>query len=388
MATPQQLAESTRVAQEAAKLIGGTFEQGKGFTPGSTPTSPSGDALLGEIRKKLVKNAEAVSSVNTGLEDSIKRAIGAVNQGTQAESQRIGSVFDREIDFATGQAQNTMADFSETRTGFGTQMVALRNLVDTTDKNLKDLQQRKEELILQNNAAGAQKIADLEMKAIEYRQQATQQVFQNLLGVANFDLNRIAENRATTQFKAEMEFRNRELAATTEARMADLAAEFGVSIEDGDTLQDIVRKVAPIASRERNARLSSMLKDIETETTQANFDTELMDILATPDASGNYPTAAQAANMVLQQRKELGVKMTNEEYNLIYSRANDIYNQIKTRRDSEKAQAAPGYLDTIGIGFQDIMRRITQPSKSISEIEKSLGLPTQQDDFFSSLFQS
>lgn len=66
---------------------------------------------------------------------------------------------------------------------------AFRSLVETTDKSLKDLAMRKEALVLQNNFKAAEKIAELEVKALETKQEASRQYFTNLLNLGNFALN-------------------------------------------------------------------------------------------------------------------------------------------------------------------------------------------------------
>lgn len=55
MPTPEQIAEATRVAQEAAQKIGGTFQQGVGFTPGAEKPEDPNLALVRGAAKAGVK---------------------------------------------------------------------------------------------------------------------------------------------------------------------------------------------------------------------------------------------------------------------------------------------------------------------------------------------
>lgn len=228
-------------------------------------------AMLTELQDMLSTGAKAVSSSATGIEESIGRAMGAVKTGTEAESARIESVFDREIDFARGQAQSQITTSLEGRAGFGTQIVALRNLVESTDKQLNDLEQRKQELILQNNAAGAAKISELEMQALQYRQQAQQQVFDNLLSVSAFGLSAEQFREGQRQFGEEMAFKRQTQSFAERQAMGSVALEFGIDIQEGDDIDSVVNRAVGTGqiSERRALELEKIRADIANSKAQA-----------------------------------------------------------------------------------------------------------------------
>lgn len=147
-------------------------------------------------QQRLLEQNEVISSQDTELEQSFAAARQGVRQAQQASAARIESQFGRERGYLERDAQAGFTDFAERRSGFGTQMAAFRRLVETTDKNLNDLEQRKQELILQGESDAASKIAGLQVNELEMRQQAQQQMFNNILGLSQFGLQSTTANEA------------------------------------------------------------------------------------------------------------------------------------------------------------------------------------------------
>ncbi len=141
---------------------------GKPLTPPSSNLQTGGDSsdFMKAIQEKLLGQSGVISSTNTQLESRLNNAIKGVNQARDASGKAIESSYNREADFQSGQAGLNIQTQLEGRSGFATQMVAFRNLVETTDKSLKDLEQRKQELLLQNDATAASKVSDLQFKAL------------------------------------------------------------------------------------------------------------------------------------------------------------------------------------------------------------------------------
>lgn len=171
----------------------------------NTTTGANNRAFMTEVQNRLLGQADVVSSLDTEIESSFDKAISGIETSRDANTQRIESQFGRELGYAQDNAQAQFTDFSENRSGFGTQMVAFRRLVETTDKELKDLEQRKQELILQGESNAASQLAQLQVQQLQFRQQAEQQVFGNLLNVGNFSLQTQAADRAERQFGLQLE---------------------------------------------------------------------------------------------------------------------------------------------------------------------------------------
>ena len=95
--TPQQiLQESTNAAQIAAQSIGGTFEQGVGFSGGNIAPTPSSvgaspttgasvsDQFLAELKKKLLGESGIVSSQGSAITNAYDTAVSGL-QGAQED---------------------------------------------------------------------------------------------------------------------------------------------------------------------------------------------------------------------------------------------------------------------------------------------------------------
>jgi hypothetical protein len=218
----------------------------KNPTPEKTPD------FMSTIQDKLLEQSSLVSSTNSNLESRLNTAISGVETSAEKSNKALESAYGRERAFQEGQGSLKIQDQLEGRTGFATQMIALRNLVETTDKSLKDLEQRKNELILQNDANAAAKVSELQFKALEFQQQAQQQTFSNLLGMANFGISSAQEQRLT---KAQTFTENK--------AMSDIALQYGIDLKPGDTIDTITSKAMVFASEEQKARLAKLQSEIK-----------------------------------------------------------------------------------------------------------------------------
>lgn len=235
----------------------------------------SDDEFISELQDKLVSQAGAVSSTDSNIQSAINEAIKSTRSGTAATNRQIQTQAFRERGYIQDDAKYQMSDFAESRTGFGTQMTAFRKLVETTDKNLNDLEMRKEELIMQNNAAGAAKITELQLQALDYKQKAMQQTFDNLLSVSSFGLQAKSFQEGKRQFDLNYELEGKKFQLSKDAqsftekqRISEIALEFGLDVNDGETIDTIVDRAA--ATGQVNERRQLELERIRAEIRNAN----------------------------------------------------------------------------------------------------------------------
>jgi len=200
--------------------------------------------FLKTIQDKLLGQSGVVSSTTSELEGRLNNAISGVETATEAGAAKIESEFGRELDFRKGVAGQAVTAGRAAGSGGVLNLSALRALTETTDKSLKDLEQRKQELILQNNATGAAKVAELEFSAIEFQQKAQQQTFSNLLGMANFGIQSAQEKRLSEQqtFAEQQSINN-------------IALEFGLD-PTGKTFNEITQEAMVFASDDRKNKLA------------------------------------------------------------------------------------------------------------------------------------
>ena len=235
----------------------GTPSKGSGGSvdaPAETPSSSGGgssDPFIKELQKSLLAQSGMVSSASSNIEKSIDEAISGVRRSNEASTARIESEYSRERSFQLGKNATSEEAFFENRTGYATSVTAFTNLREYNAKSIKDLDQRKNELILAGDAAAAGKIAELQLQKLSFEQQAAQQTFQNLLGIGNFSLNVQAGERADRA----QNFQER-------SAMGAIALQYGISLQDGDTIDDVVTRAMPMASEEQKLKLEQIRTSI------------------------------------------------------------------------------------------------------------------------------
>lgn len=257
--------------------------------------------LLKSVQEKLLGQAGAVSSTTSELESRLTAAISGIGTAQEATAKRIESQFGRELGFQKDIAGQAVVAGRAAGSGGLLNISALRELTQTTDKSLKDLEQRKQELLLANDAAGASKIAELEFRALEFKQVAQQNIFSNLLGISNLGIQTAQEARL-----------GRQQTFQEQQATAGIALQYGLTIQPGETLADVVTRAMPIASEEQKAGLANIIADTKLKNAQAakalQGDANGVTDLSLPtlvnqtilfDAEGRSPTAdAEYSNLL------------------------------------------------------------------------------------------
>lgn len=289
----------------------------KTATTATGTTPPTVDELLSTIQTQLLGNSGMVSSDDTNLEKSINAAIDSVKKSKDANTASVEGTYGREIQAAKDKSSSDITTFGESGRGFAVNIGALRELVNTGDKNIKDLEQRKQELLLQGEADAASKISDLQLQEYTLRQDARQKVFQNLLQLGNF---------ATGVQNNQLQQRTQNFAERS--AIATLASKYGVPVAENDTIDTIAAKVAPFASESAKleiAKTKAQINQANAEAAKAlrgdsaNIDDLTASVLATAFRKGD---TAFLANI-----KDAGT-------------AGKVYNQIEKQRQADVAAAA------------------------------------------------
>ena len=236
---------------------------------GSTPTTNGSDteAFNSAVEKRLLGQSNIVSSFDTQLEQSYTDAAAGLRTGNEASKQRIESVYNRERSGIQDAGQNAVGGFAESRSGFATQMAGLRAIVQTTDKNLNDLQQRKEELILQGDSQTATAISGLIIDKLKFKHDAEQQVFSNLLGMANYGQQK--EQSAAQLAQSKTQFDQKMKYDETTA-MTSIALEYGLQAQPGETLTTLYSRATSQMGADSPAALK--IKQAQSEINRNNAD--------------------------------------------------------------------------------------------------------------------
>ena len=148
-------------------------------------TGVSDNPFLIALQNRLTGDVGISTSNSTGVDAAIGEVINQLQTGQKARATAITNRAERTRAETEALGQSQIISAREARRGNATNMAVLQQLQKSVDASLKDLDQREQEALANNEADTAFKIADLKMKQLEFKQQATQQAFQNLLSTAN-----------------------------------------------------------------------------------------------------------------------------------------------------------------------------------------------------------
>lgn len=159
----------------------------------NTPTGqdPTGgiNSLMSVLQEKLINSSSIISSEDTNLEKMIGNAVSSIKENNTNSNKVIDSKFNREIGVAKEDQAAQITNQLEQGRGFAINIGALRKLTETTDKEIKDLEQRKQELMMQGDVEASKQITDLQIKAYELRANSIEKTFSNLLSYGSLLIN-------------------------------------------------------------------------------------------------------------------------------------------------------------------------------------------------------
>lgn len=173
-----------------------------GSSTGTPTTPPNGgidpNSLLSAVQSKLLSQSSVVSSSDSDLQNSLNQAMSGVQTSQDKTDQATTLNYNQKEQDAQDKGSQDVLAGRAAGSGGVLNIGALRAVTDTIDKNVNDLEKQKQELILQNDAAGASKIADMQLQALQFKQTAQQQTFSQLLQLGQFGVQAQTEQRAQT----------------------------------------------------------------------------------------------------------------------------------------------------------------------------------------------
>lgn len=216
-----------------------------GGSTGTTGDSsnPTDSALMDQIQQRLLSQSDVISSQSTGVENQIGSIIGGIQTGEQQSEQATTLNYNAQEVQAQAAGQQTLTSTEEAQRGYATNYAALQRIQDTTTKNVASLETQKQQLILQGESTAAQTISGLQVQALQFQQQAQQQVFTNLLNLAQYG----QAQQAAQQSQAAQSF-------SEQQAISSIALQYGLQVQPGDTINSITTRAAPLATQqEQNA---------------------------------------------------------------------------------------------------------------------------------------
>lgn len=232
--------------------------------PGNQPAMDS-NPLIAALTERLTNQASGIStSSSSNLQNSINEAIAGTQMAGELSRQRLESERQRELGFARDRQGAQLTGALENRRGYATQVVALRELTETTEKEIKDLDQRYQEMIMAGDAATAQRVADLQMQKLEFLQEQEQQFYNNLISVANLQQEALQMAQQNEQFIRAQEQQERQFRDELKQSQYEFDRNYGLELDMMDIRErelDIQLERNQIAWAEYNQKKSEIVAE-------------------------------------------------------------------------------------------------------------------------------
>ncbi len=239
-------------------------------------------------QKLLDVSGGFVSSQDTGIEEAISKAITGIEKGREAGTARVESIFERAKLGALTAGGREFTTAEESRRGFATNQGLLKLIADTTETELKDLEQRKQELILAGEAEAARQISTLQIQSLQFKQESQQRTFTNLLSLAGLEIQKGAATRE-----------ERRLTIQEDQSISNIALEFGLDIREDDTIASITERAKEGATEKRKLELDKIRADIERTKAETAKVLRGEDAIFTPEVIESIAIAANSNPAVL-----------------------------------------------------------------------------------------
>ena len=320
-----------------------------------TGTSASTNTFNQEIQNRLLAQADVVSSSDTGIEKAITSAIQGTQKAGQATAGRINLEAGRQRGYLEQQGQTAVQGFTEGRSGFATQMTALRNLVQTTDKNLNDLESRRQEALLQNDANTASQIAGLQIQELQFKQQAQQQTFSNLLGLSQLGQSQQQIEQQQYQFNVRQKF-------DEQTAMSSVALQYGLDVQPGESFKDLYSRAVRDMGADSPAALAIKEAKSTIDANNANIRRINAEI-----AQGNQKLSATDEEALAQ-----AISANPNNTDAILNGITDINTRVRILNKSGEIEHSTAAQNAVNDGklLEDYVADILR-DKSLSETEKA-----------------
>ena len=269
--TASETVSRIKAAREAAKSTT------TGTTAGASASKP--DPLIEALTARLTEQGKGISSsASSNLQNSINDAISGVQRAGDLRSGALELERGREVGFAQDRASARLTGSLEGRTGFATQTVALRELTETTDKSLRDLDGRYKQAIMNSDAETANSVAGLRIEKLKFQQQEEQSYYSNLISLSGLEEQRAGRMQSAEQFRSSQDLSAQQFRSGQEQEMfifdkrvnneermamAEVAGRFGIPLTEGDTLETVITKASPFINDKQVLELEQLRSSID-----------------------------------------------------------------------------------------------------------------------------
>ena len=290
-------------------------------TTTSVPDTGGSDDFLKTLQDKLLGSMDIVSSADTGIDQAITDAKASTTAARDAGASKIESQFGSKIEDIKKSGAQSMTSAREAQRGFGTNMAALRQLEESTDKQVKDYEQMKQEALLSNNTQFASQLSNLQLQSLQFKQESQQKAFSNMMQVAGLGIQIRAEERAGQQFTQNLKLQRDQMESSKQSEMLGLAANAGIQLNPGETYESLSKRIANSdITRLQKEKLQIDINNAKEKNSSDISDLYAQQIITSEIADGQ--TVEQSVTVALLKIKELaGRELTTEESNRVVQMA-------------------------------------------------------------------
>lgn len=354
---------TTSTGKETASQTVARIKAARSAAPATTEKTVN--PVMEALTERVIQQGKGIStSSSSNLQDSINEAIAGTREAGRLTSERLESERSRELDFAKDRASATFRRASDSSRGYATQTAAFRELTDTTEKSIRDLDKRYSESIMMNDANTAAQISGLIMQKETFLMQQEQNYYQNLFASAGLQLQQNAQEQSKEEFSANFELQKTKLnleedifVHSKEKDISALAAQFGIVIGEGDTLSDIANKVAPIQSKYLSLQQQNLIGEINARNEQSQSDKALANMQGTvADYIAQGMSPAKAAMQAMKDLSDVGMRTTTENLNAAVTFAEQAKIEYDTITEFNAVESVPTSADLFMDKVGDIFR--------------------------------
>lgn len=205
----------------------------------------------------LMLSDEAVTSEQDNFRDIVNRASGVKESGIDAaEAARKSQLASIEGTFGR-EERNLERNARDARTAFaqgssmGTSTAQFKLLNDTINQNLGDIKARKEEARLNSDSNYLAQLNQLEADYLLQKQNASQAMFNNIMQIAGLGQQATQFNKQFGLQRQQFEQQERAQQFQQEQAIGSIALQFGLDMQEGESLDSIIDRAAPLVTEQR-----------------------------------------------------------------------------------------------------------------------------------------
>lgn len=352
-------------------------------------TGDTSSKILDMLASRLTEQGKSISSSSSSnLQSSIQDAINSTQRAGDMSSEALRIEGARELGFAQDRASATITGALEGQTGYARQVAALGELAQTTEKSVRDLDQRYKQLILQNDAATAQRVAELGIKKLEFQQQQEQNFYSNIFALGNLQEQALSRQQQNEQFWAEKEQKDNQFVIQMATSNYQFERNYGLSLQDMKIKEqqlEIERSRYNLSLAEYNDKKKELAKEKEFTFTKSIVANSIKNRLQ--EAAGKKVTKEQllSSDFMLKMKEETGFDGSTEELaSVIESAYQDVAQDKSFMSQYLGAPASPKYTSNPSVNS------IIQSSSNLqkTQYDKDRGVTIQSpESYWANLFR-